>query len=69
MAIRFDYSMFGLPRLLPTNTVPGSAFGGDIDNDDNINNGLNPDGQSDISDLIAFCSVQNPQLDCGSPTP
>jgi RHS repeat-associated protein len=46
--------MFGLPRLLPTNTVPGSAFGGDIDNDDNINNGLNPDGQSDISDLIAF---------------
>jgi RHS repeat-associated protein len=51
---RFDYSMFGLPRLLPTNTVPGSAFGGDIDNDDNINNGLHPDGQSDISDLIAF---------------
>jgi RHS repeat-associated protein len=51
---RFDYSMFGLPRLLPTNTVPGSAYGGDLDNDDNINNGLHPDGQSDISDLIAF---------------
>jgi RHS repeat-associated protein len=51
---RFGYSMFGLPRLLPTNTVPGSAFGGDLDNDDNINNGLHPDGQSDISDLIAF---------------
>jgi RHS repeat-associated protein len=46
--------MFGLPRLLPTNTVPGSAFGGDIDNDDNINNGLNPDGNVGLDDLIAF---------------
>jgi RHS repeat-associated protein len=54
---RFDYSMFGLPRLLPTTGVQGSAYGADLDNDGDITNGLNPDGGVDINDQLAFLAL------------
>ncbi len=54
---RIDYSMFGVPRLLPTAGAFGGPVNADVDDDGVISNGLHPNGAVDVNDLLAFLAL------------